>query len=431
MKSNKVLVVWPEEEYVMLVHTKIPKRWAYLVEIFSYLQNNSEYEFKVIDCIESKSSHGEVLKEIATGDYFCVILVSRFETARSLIKLSQWIKEIDPRIKVLAYGDLIAIVPNFFKRESKVDAILMCGDWEIAILDYINYIAGKIEINQVRGVEIFENNRWIPYKKGAYLIGNSWSFPDMSSRVFNSGLYLDITEGEVTMSVSRGCPFNCKFCTAVSTFGIKDRRKDIEEVIHYIKNYKNRVKSFKFFSPTFTFDEEWVKQFCKRLILSGNVVPWCATTRPDQVRDEEMVKLMAESGCYKIAIGVETMDAKSANELNKFGHNHHKNVRTSIGLLRRYNILVRALMMIGIKGQSAENIKYTYSELESFGASVRAAAYSPRETLKELDKDNKVTIDRIEELDKMTFYDNNIAGVDRHKFLNLIYNVKNYNKILN
>jgi len=140
---------------------------------------------------------------------------------------------------------------------------------------------------------------------------------------------------------------------------------------------------------------------------------------------------MSKSGCYKIAIGIETMDDKSNEALKKFGEDYPKKVQRSVKLFTKYHIDVKALMMLGISGQTAGNIKYTYSLLEKYGASIRAAAYSPREKLRELDITNKVTIEDIIKLDKMTFYEGNIDGVNRTQFLNLIYNVENYKRILN
>ena len=327
---KKVLVVWPEEEYVMLVHTKIPKRWAYLVEIFSYLKKNTEYEFTIMDCMDPKFSNGEVLEEVVSGKYSCIILMSRFETPGSVIKLSKWIKQADPLIKILVYGDLPALVPNFFKSEALIDAILMFGDWEIGIKDYLDFLNGKISLENVRGVEIYQNDKWYKFNRGLYLPNNSWTFPDLDSELFSKDLYFGLSKQEVTMSVSRGCPFNCKFCTAVSTFGISDRRKNVDEIIKYISNNKGKVKSFKFFSPTFTLDSKWVKEFCQKLIQTDNVVKWCATTRPDTVEDEKMVELMSKSGCYKIAMGIETIDDKSNEVLRKFSKDYPKKVQHSL-----------------------------------------------------------------------------------------------------
>ena len=63
----KVLFVEAEETFYMSVSTKIPKRWAYLGEIATYIAK--ENDVKVMDCINPQISHAEILNEIANDKY--------------------------------------------------------------------------------------------------------------------------------------------------------------------------------------------------------------------------------------------------------------------------------------------------------------------------------------------------------------------------
>lgn len=414
----------------MPVHTKIPKRWTYVGEVVAYLSKHLSNEIHVLDCLDPRFSHGEVLERVASREYFCVIMVCRFESIQSLVRLSRLIKEVDPNIAVMVYGDLNNYVPNFIKKEASIDALLRHGDWEIGIQDYVEYIVGSRKQEEVRGVELLIQNEWQIPKPGAYLAGESWEFTDLRSKTLSADTYFRITKGELTITVSRGCPFNCRFCSAVSTFGSRDRRKKVSEVVDYIEENKRNVSSFKLFSPTLTHNKEWVKEFCRELIQTGNIVRWCGTTRPDCLNDKEMVQLMSESGCHKIAMGIETMDDNSVRALGKYHGKYSTLVESSITLLRTYGIEAKALLMIGIKGQTAENIKSSFSRLEKWGASLRTAAYSPREALIDLDKEGSVTYEDIRKFDKMTYQHCAIDGLTRNDFLNLIYRADHFRELL-
>lgn len=100
--KNKILVIWPPENYVMLIHSKIPKRWAYLAEIVSYLKKNyPSFEFEVIDCLNPKYSFGEILSLISKNEYLCVIFVSRIEGIESTKEIISKIKSIKPYQKII------------------------------------------------------------------------------------------------------------------------------------------------------------------------------------------------------------------------------------------------------------------------------------------------------------------------------------------
>ncbi|WP_069997874.1 B12-binding domain-containing radical SAM protein [Cellulosilyticum sp. I15G10I2] len=425
----RVLMVCPEETYTMLMHTKIPKRWAYVIEIASYIKSQG-YDVKVMDCLNPKISHGEVFNELASNEYDAVILTARIESARSILKISPIIKQISPKSKVIVYGDISNYAPNFFKYEG-VDAVVENGDWECAIIDYLKFVEGVISEKEVGGVSFRLNGTWHPANKGKEAPNNSWSFPEFKSGIADNELYLSITGGELTISVSRGCPFNCHFCPAVITFKEHDRRKKPEDVVSYIKEHKHLVNDFKLFSPTLTLDVEWVKKLCRLLIDSKCNIRWSATTRPNCLKDEEMVRLMSESGCHKLALGVETLDDESTKKLGKFSDTDiFTETKNAITLLKKHNIEAKTLMMLGIEGQTSDNIYQTFELLKSWGADIRVASYSPRGILKDKDNAGVLITDDIETMDKMTYQHIEIPGVSRKQFLELIYNTENYRNIL-
>lgn len=77
----KVLFVEAEETFYMSVNTKIPKRWAYLGEIATYIAKENDVKF--MDCINPQISHAEILNEIANDKYELVCFLTRIETVNS------------------------------------------------------------------------------------------------------------------------------------------------------------------------------------------------------------------------------------------------------------------------------------------------------------------------------------------------------------
>ena len=323
---------------------------------------------------------------------------------------------------------------NFIKENlSDLDAIVESGDWEVAICNYAKYLQ-KIDFTNIDipGITIKENGQWKEAKRCNGENFTDWEFLDLNTDLINKDLYLSLKDNEVTISVSRGCPYNCKFCLAVKTFDKVDRRKEPKLIVEYMKKNRNKVKRFKLFSPTFTYDSKWVEDLCNLILEEHLEVNWVVTSRPDCLQNEGLIKLMAKAGCKKIAVGIETLDEISNKELKKFNNieNYKSVVRNMFYYARNNGIEVKPLLMMGIKGQDIKNIKETLLFLNEIGAKdIRVAAYSPRQDL--TDNERLLTMYDIAKMDKMTYINYLPIGLNENKFLNMIYGTKNYLEILN
>lgn len=428
----KILFVESEETFYMPVKTKIPKRWAYLVEIANYVHKNGN-EVKIMDCLDPKISHAEILEDVAKNKYDLICFLMRIETVNSMLKLVPLIRKISPETKLLTYGDAPCMFINFIKNNfNDLDAIVEGGDWEVAICNYIEYIKGNKKTDDIPGITLKIDGQWKNAKRcnGEKFV--DWSVPDLENIICNSDLYLKLKDNEVTVSVSRGCPYNCKFCLAVKTFDKADRRKNPNEIVDFMEKYKDKVSTFKLFSPTFTYDEKWVEDLCNIIIQRNLKVQWVVTSRPDKLQNKDLLKLMSEAGCKRIAVGIETLNEKANKELNKF--NNIENYKLAVSNMFKYaneqNILIKPLLMMGIKGQDKYNIQETLDFLRECGAKdIRIAAYSPRQLLTEEDNNGTITLEKINKMDKMTFINYMPEGLNESTYLTLIYNTQKYDEI--
>lgn len=419
-----VLFIEPEEVFYMDVRTKMLKRWVYLGEIATFIKKKGE-QVKVMDCINSRISHCEILKEVESKKYDLICCLARIETLNSMIKLIPLLKTISPQTKILIYGDMPCMFENFIKENIKgIDAIVKSGDWDLSIANYIDYISKKND--NLFGIVVNENNEWKDYSKEKVIENfNGWCFTELDEEVVDVNLYRSLRENQVIISVSRGCPYNCKFCSAVATFKNKDRRKDIYDIVEYMKKYKDKVSLFKLFSPTFTYDEKWVIDFCKLIIKEKLKVNWEVSSRPDCIQNEDLIKIMAEAGCTQISVGVETIDETSTIELNKFSNFelYKAKIVNMFNIANKYNINIYVLLMIGIKGQTKETIYNSIKFLKKNGCTkMKISAYSPRQELIKKDSENKLTLDEINRMDKRTYIDCLPKGLNVKEFLDLIYN---------
>jgi len=117
------------------------------------------------------------------------------------------------------------------------------------------------------------------------------------------------------VQTSRGCPYNCKFCTLAQVNGASYRAIPIKKVIEDINRIPRKFL-FMIHDSSLTISTEYVKQLFKEMIpLKKKFM--CYGSIPVLIRNEEIIELSKKAGCIYWALGFETITQKSLNEVNK------------------------------------------------------------------------------------------------------------------
>ena len=141
-----------------------------------------------------------------------------------------------------------------------------------------------------------------------------------------------------------GCPFQCSFCVAPALrpfWGIHHRRlaPSLLETISYLKN-KFFIDGFYFIDDLFTLDTNNVRDFCGLLKKQKLNLIWGCSAQVTTLK-EDLVKLMADSGCVQMDFGVERGTDEELKALKK--GQTLKQVRDVFGYCHKYGIRTFAL----------------------------------------------------------------------------------------
>lgn len=115
-----------------------------------------------------------------------------------------------------------------------------------------------------------------------------------------------------TVETTRGCPFNCNFCYVSIMFGYQYRFRPVEEVIREIEIMK--PKYLFFVDDNIVGNINRAKELFRALIPYN--IKWIAQGSLSMARDEELLELIAKSGCLAMFIGFESLSQASLNEAN-------------------------------------------------------------------------------------------------------------------
>lgn len=278
---------------------------------------------------------------------------------------------------------------------------------------------GKIKNIDIRGGYMISDGKLLKCKPGEYSSPEKWGFSNLKKLPLIDYFKMQNKE-QVVLTISRGCLYNCCYCNAVSYYGVSERRRPIEDIINFINS--NEYIYYKFFAPNFTLNEKETFKLCEALIKNEKKIKWSCTTRPDLLKNELLIKKMSQAGCYKIAVGIESIEESDLLNIKK--QYDLNNMIQGINLLKKYNIEYKALIMFGVPNQTKTGIEYTLDFLYKNGLNVRPTAYTPFYKLSSDMSEAEIAL-----YDKRTYYEG-INDLSYGDFLRLIYDTKNYKKIL-
>jgi radical SAM superfamily enzyme YgiQ (UPF0313 family) len=241
-------------------------------------------------------------------------------------------------------------IPNF------VDYIIQ-GEGEIALL---NLIDEEKFIGEIRSPD--ETKPVIVYGKP---VGNLDDLPSPAWHLFmdkpynwHSGIHevgIGI-EPIFPLNTSRGCPFNCAFCSVAGIFGRKWRGWSAGRIINEIKQLIRHygAKAIYFREDNFTVNKQRVIDFCNLLLKQNIDIKWICESRVDTV-DKELLKLMYKAGCRWIYFGVESGSQKVLNDLKK-GYTVSQ-IEDCFRWCREVGIKTYASMILGTPTETDEDIE--------------------------------------------------------------------------
>jgi radical SAM superfamily enzyme YgiQ (UPF0313 family) len=160
------------------------------------------------------------------------------------------------------------------------------------------------------------------------------------------------------VSTSRGCPFDCKFCSVIQMFGRRYRFKSVEATLKELKYVASVSKATKFIvDDNFTADKRRTKKILRGMIAEGIKTRWSAQVRTDVARDPELLRLMADSGCHTLYIGFESINPGTLEAYNK--KQGLEDIISCIKTVRDHGIHIHGMFVLGADTDDVETIRGT------------------------------------------------------------------------
>lgn len=321
-------------------------------------------ETRIFDC--TFGTPAQLADEIAIFQPDIVGIYTMITLSRNTFQIAEMVRRICPRSLLVSGGPLPTLYPDRFSRwfdmvfrgEADLSFPRFCKEYfdraltpdrldELPLQTYPGLF--------IQGASLQVDNQTIHNREAEI---DTFPIPDRSD--FDHARYQQVwleKTGMKTTSImlTLGCPFDCDFCSR-PIFGSLYRRRDLDTVFAEIDQIRSlNYDSLWIADDNFTLNLAYLRQFCNR--MASQPLSWSCLSRVTGI-DSEIARMMKNSGCYKVYLGLETGSQETLQRMNK-----KATVAEGVQAVHEFNqagIAVAAFFIVGYPGESTSSIEETF-----------------------------------------------------------------------
>jgi len=331
----------------------------------------------------------EALRERAAFGNDCFIEVKIFDDTVQKIPVKQIVRSqrLPAKRTIVA---LVGVQSNQFPRASDLARKFREGGLQVLIGGF--HVSGALSLSQEVTPEIQELiDLGVSVVKGE--VEDTWGKiladaledklkplydfleekPDLCSQpvrmIPRSYLKRFIAANNVTIDCSRGCPYNCSFCSIINVQGRKMRARSAETVARAIcENYRlHRIHYYFFTDDNFSRNSNWrqIFEMLIRLQDEENIhIRFMMQVDTQSWKTPDFVKLASRAGCSQVFIGMESINPNNLKAVGK-AQNKVQEFKDMISTWHAAGIVTHAAYIIGFPFDTPESVHADVATLKN------------------------------------------------------------------
>ncbi|MCK5655141.1 MAG: radical SAM protein [Candidatus Aureabacteria bacterium] len=273
------------------------------------------------------------------------VLTAAFKTA---VLTSRRVKELYPDSVICFGGIHPTAVPEEVLSYGHIDVVIR-GEGEKTLPELYGLVKGRKDFFHLDGLSYKQNGRVI-HNRDAPIIENLNELPPFPFHLFNPARY-DFG----SMVTSRGCPFDCIFCSNRLITGKRYRFRSVESVVNELDILHNKYHQdhILFLDDNFLVNKERIYILLEELKKRGfdKKMTFSFQARADSF-DYKLFEALYDTGFKNLSLGLETASERMMKVLKK-SETVKQCVEAAKGA-RQIGFHISAVFMYGIPGETHE-----------------------------------------------------------------------------
>lgn len=301
------------------------------------------------------------------------------------LRTAELVKKINKNILVVFGGAHSSANPGSVLRDKNVD-IAVIGEGEITFSKIAENWDNQKKIKKINGIAFRDNKKIKKMNKSLSVSQNPHSdfkikinapseyiqnldeLPFPARHLLPMERYLKHPQNSIAnmrsptteIITSRGCPFNCIFCSIHTVWGRKWRARSSKNVVDELEELYNKygIREFRFFDDNISWDKKRMIGICDEIIKRRLDIRW---DTPNGVAiatlNEEVLRKMKKAGYYKIIMGIESGSENTLKFMRKPVSLEH--ARKIIKICNKIGIWTWSTFVIGFPNEDRKEIQKT------------------------------------------------------------------------
>jgi anaerobic magnesium-protoporphyrin IX monomethyl ester cyclase len=263
----------------------------------------------------------------------------------------QRIHEVMPSLPIICGGPHPTAMPDEVLEKSPAIAVAM-GEGEETFLELLRYFKEPKDklLSKIGGIAyrdekgIVQKNPLRPFLDLDTLPMIAWDLIDLNAY---KGAHISKMKYSTCILPSRGCPFNCVFCSnpvwksQKPWLRLRDPQKVADEVLWL---YKKGIREIYIRSDELNAQKAWTLELCKKIAnLNLKDLKFQCNLRADHV-DQEIAQAFQSIGLWLVYLGIESYNQRVIDGIQKCID--IKSIPTACAIMKKHGIKVYGFVML-------------------------------------------------------------------------------------
>jgi radical SAM superfamily enzyme YgiQ (UPF0313 family) len=271
--------------------------------------------------------------------------------------IAEVVRKCDEQVPIVMGGPHVSFeIEGSFQRLPALDYIAI-GEGEHTLRELVRSLEGRMDVRDVRGLAGIDRSTGRAWKNAPRPLEDDLdTLPNPARDLVPLARYLAF-DSHASVVTSRGCPYECIFCSAPAWTGRKVRYRDPVKCVDEIEDLARLgFTEITIEDDLFTLYRKHFLAVCGEMIDRNTGIRWNAFSRVDTITPE-IVGTMAKAGCQAICFGVESGDQEVLDLIKK--NSSLAKVKEAMRMTKDVGICALASFIVGLPGETEETLRKT------------------------------------------------------------------------